>query len=215
MAYPPYLAAALCGATVRQLAHWRRQTNSGAVLIPEVSVTRPVLYSFRDIVALRTCAYLRKDSSLQRIRRAIGNLRDLGELEHLSEYTLVAEHETIVLAKHDSAIDLVKLPGQYVIAQMSDVLRPFANKRDVEIPALLHPREHIVVDPEIRRGHPVIAGTRVPYENVASLVADGVPLSTIKDYYPSVDADAAHDAHDFDQYVASWRAGDRRQNPAA
>lgn len=55
MSYPPYLAAALSGATVHQLSQWRRETASGAVLIPEVSRQRPIPYSFRDVVALRTC----------------------------------------------------------------------------------------------------------------------------------------------------------------
>lgn len=101
VSYPPYLAAALSGATVRQLSHWRRDTASGAVLIPEVSRQRPILYSFRDVVALRTCVYLRKDSSLQRVRQALGNLRSLGELGHLSQYTLVSDNGLIVLVKND------------------------------------------------------------------------------------------------------------------
>ncbi|MGH3518553.1 MAG: DUF433 domain-containing protein [Haloechinothrix sp.] len=118
-----------------------------------------------------------------------------------------------MLVKDDAAIDLVKQRGQYVLAEMSKVLLLFVNKSDVEVPALFHPREHIAVDPEIRLGHPVISGTRVPYENVASLVADGVPVASIADYYPSVDADAAQDALDFAEYVDSWRSG--RKSPAA
>lgn len=215
MSYPPYLAAALSGATVRQLGHWRRETSSGAVLVPEVSQKRPVLYSFRDVVALRTCVFLRKDASLQRVRLAIGNLRSLGELEHLSEYTLVSDNGSIVLVKNDAAIDLVKNPGQYVMAEMSDVLGPIVNRNEVEIPPLFKPNDHIRVNPEVRFGHPVIAGTRVPYENVADLVADGVPVKSIGTYYPSVDADAATDAWKFAKYVDSWRPKERRQTSVA
>jgi uncharacterized protein (DUF433 family) len=215
VAYPPYMTAALSGATVRQLAHWRRETSSGAVLIPEVSPSKPILYSFRDVVALRTCVYLRKEASLQKIRRAIGNLRSLGELDHLSKYTLVSENESIVLVESDSATDLVKQPGQTVMAEMSNVLRPFLNKNEVEVPALLRPREHIAVDPEVRSGHPVITGTRVPYENVAGLVADGVPADSIGDYYPSVNEAAAVDALSFAKYVDSWRSRDWRRNSVA
>lgn len=215
MAYPPYMAAALSGATLGQLAHWRRTTSSGTVLVPELSATRPVLYSFRDVVALRTFVFLRTKTSLQKIRVAIGNLRNLGELGHLSEYTLVADGTSIVLVKHDEAIDLVKTPGQYVMAEMSDVLRPFANRHNVEIPALLQPRPRIAVDPGVRLGHPVVAGTRVPYENVAGLIADGVPAERIHDYYPSVDASSAQDAADFAMYVDSWRTGERRPVSAA
>lgn len=215
MSYPPYLAAALSGATMRQLSHWRRETASGAVLIPEVSRKRPILYSFRDVVALRTCVYLRKDSSLQRVRQALGNLRNLGELGHLSQYTLVSDHGSIVLVKNDEAIDLVKNPGQCVMAEMSDVLGPIVNRNDVPIPPLLRPNDHVEVHPEIRFGHPVVIGTRVPYENVAELVADGVPLNSVKDYYPSVDAAAAADAWKFGKYVDSWRPKERRQPSVA
>lgn len=215
MAYAPYMAAALSGATRRQLSHWRRtNSSSGAVLVPEVSVSRPVLYSFRDVVALRTCVFLRKDSSLQRIRRAIANLRSLGELDHLSEYKLVSDNDSIVLAKDESAVDLVKQPGQYVMAEMSEVLRPFVNKSNIEVPALFRPRDHIAVSPEVRSGHPVISGTRVPYEKVAELLQDGVPMESVHDYYPAVDAAAAQDAYEFAQYVDSWR-DQRRQQGAA
>lgn len=215
MAYPPYLAAALSGATLRQLGHWRRGTrSSGAVLIPEASARRPILYSFRDLVALRTCVYLRKDTSLQMVRRAIGNLRTMGELGHLSEYTLVSEGKSIFLVTSDSAIDLVRHPGQAVMAEMSDVLRPFVTRGDVEVPALFQPRAHIAVHPDVRSGHPVIVGTRVPYENVAGLVADGISPEDVRNYYPAVDASAAEDALDFSRYVDSWRPAGRR-NPAA
>lgn len=215
MAYTPILAAALSGATLRQLSHWRRSSNSsGAVLVPEASAARPILYSFRDVVALRTCVYLRKDTSLQRIRRAIANLRSLGELDHLSEYKLVSDNDSVVLVNEESAVDLVKQPGQYVMAEMSKVLSPFVNKNDVSVPALFRPREHIAVSPDVRSGHPVIAGTRVPYEQVADLMHDGVPVESIHDYYPAVGAMAARDARDFAEYVDSWRSRGRLQGTA-
>jgi uncharacterized protein (DUF433 family) len=98
---------------------------------------------------------------------------------------------------------------------MSDVLGPFVNRNEVQIPPLLRPNDHVEVDPEIRLGHPVVVGTRVPYENVAELVADGVSMTSVKDYYPSVDADAAAEAWRFAKYVDSWRPKERRQTPAA
>ena len=80
MSYAPKLAAALSGATIRQLAYWRKPGPDGlAVLAPEYSATRPIDYSFRDVIALRTCVRLRREASLQKIRRAVDTLRvDLG-----------------------------------------------------------------------------------------------------------------------------------------
>lgn len=56
----------------------------------------------------------------------------------------------------------------------------------------------------MRGGEPVITGTRIPYEDVASLMRDGVSADAIRDFYPQVSADAARDAYDFASYVDSY-----------
>jgi uncharacterized protein (DUF433 family) len=205
MSYGPKLAAALSGATLRQLAHWRKAApGRGAVLVPEISTVRPVLYSFRDVVALRTCVKLRNDASLQKIRRALDTLRDeLRERDHLSEYRLVADGSSIYLVAPEQVVDLVRRKANIVIHQMVDVLRPFY-RDGRHIPDLLRPRDHVTVDPAVRGGVPVIEGTRVPYDEVAALLRDGVPAERISDYYPSVTATAARDAADFADYVDSY-----------
>ncbi|WP_367124415.1 DUF433 domain-containing protein [Streptomyces phytohabitans] len=173
MSYEPRLAAALSGATPRQLSHWRRASRSGdVVLVPEISADRPILYSFRDVVALRICVQLREEASLQSIRRALNTLReDLGEGDHLSEYGLVAHPEGIYLAAP----------------------------------------EHVAVVEAVRGGEPVIHGTRVPASDVAALVRDGVPPGQIGDFDPGVTAEAARDAADFAEYVASYGTSEPRQ----
>lgn len=208
MSYAPPLAAALSGATPRQLSYWRRARGGRPVLVPEVSASRPILYSFRDVVALRACVYLRESVSLQKVRRALDSLERLGEVAHLSEYRLVAEAGSIALVRGpEEAIDLVQRPGQQVVAVMADVLGAF-NAGEHRVPDLYNPRERITIDPEVRGGRPVVAGTRVPYELVAELVSDGVPAAEVSDYYPSVTEAAALDALDFARYVSSY-SGDR------
>lgn len=198
MAYEPRLAAALSGVTTRRLTYWR----TTRVLVPEVAADRPVLYSFRDLVALRTFAYLRGDRSLQAIRRALRTLVDLGETEHLSAYRLESQGKrSIALVKDETAVDLVERPGQALtVVKLGDVLRAFP-LGDLEVPNLSHPRQNISVDPSVRGGRPVVAGTRVPFELVAELVRDGVSPEDIAEFYPSVDAAAARDALDFAEYV--------------
>lgn len=212
MAYTSRMAAALSGATPSQLQHWRQQGPRGPVLAPEISQHPRALYSFRDLLALRTCVYLRQQASLQRIRTAIGNLRDLGEREHLSNYKLVGAKDSVQLVTEEEAVDLVKRPGQrQVLVVMGDVLEAFPVRAGVIVPALFQPRELITVDPETRGGNPVISGTRVPYEAVASLMEDGVTAEEIADYYPSVSPSAARDARSFALYVNSYS----RQRPRA
>ncbi len=90
MAYPPTMAAALSGATVPQLRHWR-SPRTGPLLGPEISAESRIIYSFRDLLALRTFVHLRQNASLQRIRKAVSSLRDFGEIQHLASYQLVSD----------------------------------------------------------------------------------------------------------------------------
>lgn len=85
----------------------------------------------------------------------------------------------------------------------------------VSIPDLLRPREHVTVDPAVRGGIPVIKGTRIPYDEVAALLRDGVPAEQISDYYPSVSAPAARDAADFAAYVNSYEPSREPREAAA
>ncbi|QNE19654.1 DUF433 domain-containing protein [Kribbella qitaiheensis] len=208
MAYKTRMAAALSGASIRQLAYWRRP--AGPILVPEVSA-RPVRYSFRDVVALRTTVYLRQEQiSLQRIRRALETLAELGEFGHLSQYRLVAQGNSVVLVDAEETVDLVGRPGQRVTTVlMAAVLRSFPTDATV-VPDLLRPRQNLLIDPEIRGGHPVVSGTRVPFDLIAGLVRSGVPAAEIADYYPAVNAPAAHDAADFAGYLDRFN----RRRPA-
>lgn len=203
------MAAALSGATIAQLKHWR--SGDRPVLVPEVSAERPILYSFRDLVALRTFVYLRDDLSLQRIRRALRTLKSIGKTEHLSKYRLVAQSKRSIVLVEDTgkeAIELVEHPAQYVaVVKLGDVMRSFPLD-NIEVPDLARPRDEIAVEPEVRRGFPVVRGTRIAYDLVAELVRDGVPPEEIKNYYAGVSTAAARDAASFASYVD--RAG-RRQ----
>jgi uncharacterized protein (DUF433 family) len=86
------------------------------------------------------------------------------------------------------------------VIALGDVLRSF-RLDSIEVPNLAHPRPRISVNPAVRRGYPVVSGTRVGYDLVAGLVRDGVPPEAVKDYYPGVTAAAARDAASFADYV--------------
>jgi uncharacterized protein (DUF433 family) len=207
MAYSAQLAAALSGNSMRQLAYWRSSVGGGeALLRPEYAAERRNWYSFQDVLALRTFAYLRAEVSLQKIRRAVTNLRDLGNRDHLAAYRLVGGENTVVWVDGSEFVDLVQRPGQQVMAQMSDVLRPFTNRLDHQVLDLFEPLEQVRVDPDVLAGHPVVRGTRIPVEVVAGLVADGLDPSQVREYYPGVSASAARDAVEFTQYLADVAA---------
>lgn len=48
--------------------------------------------------------------------------------------------------------------------------------------------QHIVRDPEILSGTPVLAGTRVPADVVAASVARGMTLDQVVEAFPSINA---------------------------
>lgn len=210
MAYPTHVAAALSGASLRQLQYWRQRRNGEALLVPEARAGGRVLYSFRDLIALRTFVYLREQLPLQRIRKAVSTLSELGDGEHLSAYRLYVSGSSIVWAESDDKlVDLVERPGQYQLAAtMRDVVKPFRNLQGHEVVDLLRPRQRLEVDPGVRGGYPVVLDTRIPYDIIAGLVADGVPPGDVAYFYPPVDAGAAGDAFDFHRYVESLRGRD-------
>jgi uncharacterized protein (DUF433 family) len=121
-----------------------------------------VSYSFPDVVALRAFVYLRsRDVPLQRVRKAVQSLRDMGATEHLSSCQFVAvDRDVVWKISDDVAVDLTRRPGQQVIA-----------------------------------------GTRVPYDVVASLLEDGVTAEEVAGFYPAVSATAARGALAFARYV--------------
>lgn len=166
-----------------------------------------ILYSFRDVVALRTFTYLREGFSLQKIRRAIDNLREIGNREHLSQYRLISLGDSILLAEDEAhATDLLHSPAAgRMVAVLGEVVKPFRNRIGERVVDLYRPRRHLEVDPETRGGFPVIEQTRIPYDQVSTLVADGVPPSAVAEFYPGVTAAAARDALGFAGYVARLR----------
>jgi uncharacterized protein (DUF433 family)/DNA-binding transcriptional MerR regulator len=203
------LTSTLSGATVDQLAYWRRRTAAGddPLLVPSARRSGRFLYSWADVVALRSIVYLRQEKSLPKIRKAVETLVRLeaDEWEHLAEYRFVRTADTIVVVtRRGRLIDLERSPGTMLEdVLMQDVLNPFETEHGRRVPALRQPRPRITVDPGVLAGYPVVAGTRVPYDVVASLVEDGYDEAEIVELYPSVRPEAVADAHAFAKDVAS------------
>ncbi|SDI84045.1 Uncharacterized conserved protein, DUF433 family [Frankineae bacterium MT45] len=209
MSYSPDLAAALSGASMGQLAYWRTGRTAEPLLVPEnYRPHSPVHYSFEDVIALRTFVYLRgRDIPLQRVRKAVRNLRRLGAVDHLSAYRLVpAGRDVIWVESEDQAHDLTGMDQSHpVLATMIDVLSTFVTSADRTVVDLRRPNHGIEVDRAVRGGYPVIEGTRVPYDAVASLIEDGVDLKDIGDFYPVVTPRSAEGAVEFAIYVSTYR----------
>src|SRR5918994_7360931 len=99
VASPVPIAGVLSGASPRHLAWWGNQTASSDPLLVPAKRSGRYLYSWSDIVALRSIVYLRQEKSLHKIRRAVETLRGLeaAEWDHLARYQLVSTPTTIVV----------------------------------------------------------------------------------------------------------------------
>jgi uncharacterized protein (DUF433 family) len=208
VAFPVPIASVLTGATVRQLAYWRKPTQSAQpLLVPEGKRGGRYLYSWADVVALRSIVYLRQEKSLPRIRRAVATLRTLESEEwiHLSAYRLISTPSSILVrTPAGQLLDLDRQPGTVLEeVLMQDVLGPFETQDGRQVPALRSPRARIAVNPAVLGGFPTIAGTRVPFDVVAALANDDLEPDEIAEVYPSVDRDAIGDAVSFAEQVAA------------
>lgn len=202
--YSTRLTAALSGATPRQLAYWRRDTGHGALLTPEYGTSPRALYSFRDVVALRICVQLRKETSLQRVRRSVAHLKAVTPQSHLSTHNLKSDGRTIIwLTEDGDYIDTVEQPGQPGIpVVMEEVFRAFTTADGRHVPNLKTPAQGLSIDDEVRSGYPVLAGTRIPYDTVAGLAQDGLSETEIVALYPHATAEGIHGAVELAELVA-------------
>jgi uncharacterized protein (DUF433 family) len=200
MAFPTNLASVLTGASRSQLRRWHRT----GLLTPEIS-TAPtgLLYSFRDLVAVRTVVHLRASSSLQKVRQAFANLPVVDFTEHPSAYSFVTNGHTIVAMNIEGvSVDLVQNVGQTEVISLVDIFGPFINRQGKEVVDFLHPRRHLEVRQGRMSGWPTIQNTRVPYDTVARLLSTGdITPDEVESFYPGVSAEAARDARDFDAAV--------------
>lgn len=194
MAYPLELTALLTGATVNQLRRWSRK----GILVPEVNSRNPMVYSFRDVVALRAVAALRAKMPLQSIHKALSTLSDFEMTEHPSEYKFATDGKSIKVWTDDGFLDLVKRPGQYEFKTLEDIYRPFTNLQGRRVPDLERPKPHVSINPRRLSGWPTVSGTRIGFDSIADLLADGdISPAEIRDYYPSVSAEAVADVIEF------------------
>lgn len=207
MSYPMNLTSVLTGATPSQLQRWR----TTGLVVPEVQPFRPPLYSFRDLMLLRSIVFLRAHTSSQKIHRAFNNLRtvkdDLGNaifaFEHPSEFHFGVDGDTIYLGTASGeAIDILKRVGQPTIFSFEDMLAAFSNFKQAPVPELARPSEHLELRPTRMSGWPTISNTRVPYDLIARLVDNKTVFpDDVPDYYPTVSAEAARDAVEFNARV--------------
>jgi uncharacterized protein (DUF433 family) len=189
-AYTAERAAALSGVPKSTLHYWARQ----AYLVPSVSAERVKLWSFADLMALRTIYWLRQPKSaegreiprskMRVIKHAIARLRelDLDLFEGARPNVSITLEGDVVLDRVGAALEA--LDGQLVEREVIDVLAPFATLEGARGPDLSMPRPQLRIVPRKLSGAPHVVDTRVETQAIQALAMRGYSVAKIAQLYP-------------------------------
>jgi uncharacterized protein (DUF433 family) len=207
-AYTAERASALSGVPLSTIRYW---ANHG-ILVPAVWDERPLLWSYSDLVGLRTIHWLRKQKTLadgaEIPAATMPAVRDaIRELGHLTWGARAAYGISVDAAgrlyfrksaNEPFAMGNGQMPGPWL-----DLLAPFEIAPGVQAPDLRRPRPTLRIEPAKLTGAPHVAGTRVETLALFALQSRGLDANEIRQLYPFLHAEAIQDAVQFEEQLAS------------
>lgn len=178
----------LTGLSRAQLSHWDR-TEFFVPRYVDTEGGRPYgrVYSFRDVVGLRTLAILRNehDVSLQQLRKVGAQLAQLEEAPWASIRFYLAGRDVVFENPSTGKLEATRSGAQTVL-QLD--LEPIAREVQDRVSALRRrdPKQlgHVTRHRHVAQNTPVMAGTRVPVAAIRSLSAAGHDADAILREYP-------------------------------
>jgi uncharacterized protein (DUF433 family) len=210
-AYTAERAAALSGVPKSTVHYW----SNNDILAPSVSPERVKLWSYGDLMALRTIYWLRqtkKDpnrreiprTAMKAVRRAWREIASL-ELDRWSEAgaprVAVDRSGNIVIDNNGGP---QRAGGQRILdAEMLDLLAPFSSREGLRGPDLSAPRPLLRIVPGKLAGSPHIERTRIETQALAALERRGIESAKIYGLYPTVSSDAIDDAIDLERELSA------------
>jgi uncharacterized protein (DUF433 family) len=207
-AYTAERAAALAGVPKSTIYYWARRGH----LIPSVS-QRPLLWSYTDLLALRTIYWLRQPkkafdrevpaTSMPKVKRALEQIRalDLGLFEEDRPIVAVTSQGDIAINANANALPLRLSDGQYLNPDLVDIVGPFEGLEGAKGPDLLWPRPTVQILPRKISGAPHIAGTRLPTQSIYALKDRGFSLEQLARIYPFASTDSLQDSIDLEEQL--------------
>jgi len=209
-AYTAERTAALSGVPKSTVHYWAKQE----ILIPSVSAERVKLWSYSDLMALRTIYWLRqtkKDESgreiprtaMKAVRRALREIAAL-ELDLWTEDgapTVAVDRTGNIVIKKDGRAQ--RPGGQSILdADMLDLIAPFSSHEGLYGPDLSAPRPRLRIVPGKLGGSPHVVHTRLESQALGALADSGLPQAKIYRLYPDVEPAAIEDALDLERQLA-------------
>jgi uncharacterized protein (DUF433 family) len=209
-AYTAERAAALSGVPKSTVHYWARQE----ILVPSISPVRVKLWSYGDLMAMRTIYWLRQTkqdpagrvvprTAMKAVRRALREIAAL-ELDLWSEDgapRVAVDRAGKIVIQHGGRAE--RLEGQNILnADMLDLLAPFASREGLRGPDLSVPRPQVRIVPGKLGGSPHIVHTRLESQALGALAVSGLKQAKIYRLYPDVQPAAIDDALDLERQLA-------------
>lgn len=203
--YPADRASALAGVPRSTLYYWARHD----VWEPSLRGTRPKLWTYADVLAVRIIYWLRsvKDrdpearSSMPEVRTALATIRSEGaEIWH-TDVRVFVDREGHVFFSAPSGTWRAGKPGQAVMPAVLDVLSEFPTGPGRTGPDLQRPRPHLRIIPGKLGGEPHVEATRISTRTVAALIRDGLDDRQVLRLYGDLTAESVAECWDLEKQL--------------
>lgn len=198
-------AAALSGVPQRTVYYWA----SHDVWTPSRRMTRPKLWTYSDVLALRIIYWLRKAkpefgvgrSPMLEVRRVLDSIRSEGaEIWEEDVRVFVDTSGHVFYSTPDSVWRAAK-PGQAVIPGVLDLLAEFPTEENRVGPDLVRPRPRLRIIPGKLSGEPHVEGTRISTLSIAGLLSEGLSRDQVRELYLDLSGEAIDDAWDLEEQL--------------
>lgn len=193
-AYVAERASGLSGVPKSTVHYWARKE----ILVPSISAERVKLWSYPDLMGLRTIYWLRQTkkavdgrdvprTTMPAVRRALDALRELD----LSLWTEEAgpavrvDRNGIVYFAGPAAMERVD-GARPIDADWLDLIEPFTTHEETVGPNLQSPRPHLRIMPGKLAGSPHIVSSRIETLAIAALADRKLDEDRIHSLYPAV-----------------------------
>ena len=204
-------ASALSGVPLSTVYLWARD----GLVKPSVSRTRVKLWSYADLMALRTVYWLRHPkhghegeiaaSSMGRVREALTELERQGidiwdDNRGEPDSPIRVDSSGKIWVVFDGVTEAPD--GQRALPGIRDLLGPFDCDEQLG-PSLISPRPNLRIIPGKVSGEPHLAGSRITTQVAAALYEDIRNIERVSELYPGFDACAFEEAIEFESSLAA------------
>jgi len=206
-AYSAERAAALSGVPKSTVYYWAKQGH----LVPSISQTSLMLWSYTDLLGLRTIYWLRQPkkrfdreippTSMSKVRHAMAQLRKLevAIIEAGKPVLAVNLAGDVLLDRPAEPLQLVD--GQIVERELVDVVAQFEAIEGGRGPHLAEPRPLLRIVPKKLGGAPHVRSTRVETEGLFALRQRELTTEQIGKLYPFLVPEAIEQSIDLESQL--------------